>query len=112
MSSRQGTKVRDTRNVSFQRKSGFHVEDSGDQVVIENVSGCSGGNDLTAVENDYSLRISRRLFEIVKHSNERSPTVDDEPAHVFEEVVLVIDIEMSGRFVQQQNLRLLDECLR
>ncbi len=85
-----------------------HTEDGGEQFGRQNVLGCTDVDYLSGVEDGDPVTVLGRETQVVQ-GDEHSETASGEGAQKFEHAELVTQVEMIGRFVEQQNLRFLRE---
>ena len=90
---------------------GPHPEDLGEARGREDGCGGAVGDKSTLMEDEEPIGVAGSEFQVVKHSEDGAARVH-EPGHLIHERKLVMNVEVGGRLVEQQQIRLLHERLR
>lgn len=88
----------------------FHVEDGRDEVRCQHLSGGAISDEHSVSQDEKMVGITAGKLQIVEDDDGRVPSIDErtEPLH---EIKLVVNVQVSGRLVQQQEAGFLRERL-
>ena len=98
---------------SFRRVFGdvrFYTKNGTDEIRSQNVLWSSVSNEPSFVQDEYPIREAGSKGEIVDCLDDGSAVVG-ECAYAVEKIQLMVDVEMRRRFIQEEDFRILSECL-
>jgi hypothetical protein len=87
-------------------------EDIPDAILGQNLRGSSRGNDLTAHKHCDPVAIRSREIQIMRNRDNRQAGIPVKFPDKLEDIHLMGDVEMSIRFIEKENTRLLCQCTR